>query len=61
VYENFISYGLNRNTPIMAITDMCNRKFETSLMKGICYKGNCIVFGKYALQAHEPRGSHLNK
>jgi large subunit ribosomal protein L16 len=33
---------------------MCNRKFETSLMNGICYKGNCICFGRYALQALEP-------
>jgi len=31
VCENFISYGSNKNTPILVImkTDMCNRKFET--------------------------------
>ena len=33
VYENFISYGSNKNTQIRVITKthMCNRKFETSL------------------------------
>ena len=33
VYANFISYGSNKNTPILIVTktDICNRKFETAL------------------------------
>ena len=32
VYENFISYGSNRNTKILVLPDMCNRKLSSKLL-----------------------------
>lgn len=35
VYENFISYGSNRNTKIPVLPDMCNRKLSSKLLNSM--------------------------